>query len=136
MRKLSLLLTGLLLVTTILAACDSGTPDDAGTVVSKYLQAVKEGRFSDAYKLLTPDSQAKITAEEYAKRMADSQTSAGITDTRIVSVGQPITTNNQASVPYSVEITLKDGSKNTQFESALLLRQGNNWLLVWPFPTN
>jgi len=125
----------ILIVVTVLAACDSGTPADPATVVTNYLQATKEGRYGDAYKLLTADSQAQISAEEYASRVDKVRHDAKIRDMANIKVQAANIANNQATVPYSADITLEDGSTTTLFESLKLLRQGNNWLIIWPPPS-
>jgi ABC-type glycerol-3-phosphate transport system substrate-binding protein len=135
LRKLLSLFAIIMAVAVILAACDSGTPADPATVVTNYLQATKEGRYSDAYKLLTADSQAQITAEEYARRVDKVRQDAKIRDMTNIKVQAANIANNQATVPYSADVTLEDGSTTTLFESLKLLRQGNNWLIIWPPPS-
>ncbi len=135
LRKLLCILAIILTAVTILAACDSSTPDDPATVATNYLQATKEGRYSDAYKLLTADSQAQVTAEEYTRRVDKARQDAKIKDMTNIKVGAANIANNQATVPYSTDVTLTDGSTTTQFESLKLLRQGNNWVIIWPPPS-
>ena len=135
MRKSTLLFITLLAFTIALAACDSSTPNDPATVVTNYLQATKEGRYSDAYQLLTADSQAQISAEEYARRVDKARQDAKIKDMSNIKVSAANIANNQATVPYSADVTLTDGSTTTLFESLKLLRQGNNWLIIWPPPS-
>lgn len=132
MRRLSALLIVLLII-TVAAACETATtPEDPQTVATKYLQATVEGRYGDAYKLLSADSQAQVSSEEYTRRMERTRKDAKIRDLLNLNVQKANTANNLATVPYSVDITLEDGSSSTLFESLRLLRQGNNWLVIWP----
>ncbi len=135
MRKLLYIFAIMLTSITILAACDSSTPTDPATVVTNYLQATKEGRYNDAYALLTADSQAQVTAEDYARRVDKARQDAKIKDMNNIKVGAANIANNQATVPYSTDVTLTDGNTTTLFESLKLLRQGNNWLIIWPPPS-
>ncbi|GEM_PF-1228190 len=135
MRK-TLLLVGLLLFSLSVAACDSGTPtDEPPTVVSKFLQAQKEERYNDAYTLISEDSRSKLTADAFSGRLKQARMAAKIKDIAVLKVSdRPIIAGSRAAVSYSIELTLEDGSKTAQNETAVLLRQANNWLIVWPPP--
>lgn len=135
MRRFSFLFLCLMAAMTVISACDSSTPDDPATVATNYLQATKEARYADAYKLLTADSQAQVTAEDYARRVDKVRQDAKIKDMSNIKVLAANIANNIATVPYSVDVTLDDGSTTTQFESLKLLRQGNSWLIIWPPPS-
>ena len=126
------LVTGLLIAfSLLLSACsDNVLPAD---IAQKYLELVRDNNFSQAYDLLSSDSQLKISRSAFADRMNRAKLDAAITRTDILKVNRdPVTVDKRASVTYQLEISLQSGQKLSLYEAMVLLQQENGWRVVWP----
>jgi hypothetical protein len=121
----------LLVASLLLNACsDNQLPADIG---QRYLELVRDNSFSQAYDLLSADSQLKISRNEFADRLNRARQDAAIVRTTIVKVNRdPVIVGKRASVTYQLEVTLQSGQTLPLFESMVLLQQENGWRVVWP----
>ncbi len=123
---LLLIITGLLL-----GGCsDNLQPSEVG---QRYLEMIRDSTFSQAYDLLSSDSQLKVSRAEFTDRMNRAKQDAQISKTDILKVNRdPIIVNKRASVTYQAELTLQSGQKLSLFEAIVLLQQDSGWRVVWP----
>jgi hypothetical protein len=127
-----LALVGIILLFSLgLAGCsDSLQPPD---VAQRYLELVRDNNFSQAYDLLSADSQLKVSRNEFSDRLNRAKLEAAIVRTDLVKVNRdPVIVGKRASVTYQVEVTLQSGQKLTLFEALVLLQQDAGWRVVWP----
>jgi hypothetical protein len=130
--KMKLFLVGLALpISLFLTACsDNLQPAD---VAQRYLDFIRTGTYTQAYDMLTSDSQLKISRSEYIDRLNRARQDAGITGPTLVKVNRdPVIVGKRASVSYELEITLQSGQKLPLFEALVLLQQDSGWRVVWP----
>ena len=115
----------------ILTACsDNLAPAD---VAQRYLELVRDSSYSQAYDLLSADSQLKISRNEFVDRMGRARLDATVVRTVIQKVNRdPVIVGKRASVTYQLEVTLQSGQKLPLYESMVLLQQDNGWRIIWP----
>lgn len=127
-RLLALLIC--MLLPLVLTACaDSVPPAD---IARRYLGYVRDNGFSQAYDLLTADSQLKVSRSQFVDRLNRAHQEAGIIKTDLVKVLDPNIVGKRASVAYQLEVTLQSGQKLSLYESMVLLQQDMGWRVVWP----
>jgi hypothetical protein len=99
-----------------------------------FLQALEKQEFSQAYELLSADLQASLPAEKFNEMMKGAWAESGVAGLHVESVQQEILGigGNRASVPYSVSVTSADGEKTVMFNSLTLVKQDDQWRVVWP----
>ena len=127
-----LALVGIILLFSLgLAGCsDNLQPPD---VAQRYMELVRDNNFSQAYDLLSADSQLKVSRNEFSDRLNRAKLEAAIVRTDLVKVNRdPVIVGKRASVTYQVEVTLQSGQKLTLFEALVLLQQDAGWRVVWP----
>jgi hypothetical protein len=121
----------LLLISVGLVGCsDDLLPAD---IAQRYLELVRDSSFSQAYDLLSTDSQLKISRNEFTDRLNRAKVEASISRTEILKVNRdPVIVGKRASVTYQIEVTLQSGQKLPLFEALVLLQQDGGWRIVWP----
>ncbi|MEI6043175.1 MAG: NTF2-like N-terminal transpeptidase domain-containing protein [Chloroflexota bacterium] len=121
----------LLLVSWLLVGCsDNLLPAD---IAQRYLELVRDSSFSQAYDLLSTDSQLKISRNEFVDRLNRAKLEASISRTEILKVNRdPVIVGQRASVTYQIEVTIYSGQKMPLFEALVLLQQEGGWRIVWP----
>lgn len=121
----------LLPVLLLLTACsDNLLPAD---VAQRYLELVRDNSYSQAYDLLSADSQLKISRNEFVDRLNRAKTDATIVRTLIQKVNRdPVIVGKRASVTYQLEVTLQSGQKMPLYEAMVLLQQEGGWRVIWP----
>ncbi len=129
--RLRLCLALMLLLSSLLSACgDNLLPAD---VAQRYLELTRDNAFSQAYELLSSDSQLKISKADFADRLNRAKVDATITRTDIIKVNRdPVIVGKRASVTYQVEVTLQTNQKLSLYEAMVLLQQDSGWRIVWP----
>ena len=127
-----LVLVGVILLVILgLTGCsDNLQPSD---VAQRYLELVRDNNFSQAYDLLSADSQLKVSRNEFSDRLNRAKLESAIVRTDLVKVNRdPVIVGKRASVTYQVEVTLQSGQKLSLFEALVLLQQDAGWRVVWP----
>ncbi len=128
--KISALFILVILAGLLTACADSLTPSD---VAQKYLEAVRDANYGNAYDFLTSDSQLKIGKADFIDRLARAKTDSNILKTEVVKIAKDATTvGKRASITYQLEVTLQNGQKLSLFESLVLLQQESGWRIIWP----
>ena len=119
------------LLPVLLVACADNT-GTASDVAHRYLDDMRTANFSDAYDLLSADSQLKISRSQYVDRLNRARQEAGITSNDVVRVEDPSVAGKRASVAYQLEVGLQNGQKLSLYESMILLQQDSGWRVIWP----
>jgi hypothetical protein len=124
----------LLLVLAVgLTGCTTNDNLQPADVLQRYLEAVRDGRYAQAYDFLTADSQLKITRADFSDRQARAKADATITEIKIVRVNREASiVGSRASVTYQLELSLQNGQKLPLYEAAVLLKQESGWRIIWP----
>jgi NTF2-like N-terminal transpeptidase domain len=127
------LLAVLCLLGFLLTGCTANDNLLPADVLQRYLEAVRDSRYSQAYDYLTADSKLKITAGDFSDRQNRAKLDAGISEIKIVQVNREASiVGNRASVTYQLEVTLQNGQKLPLYEAAVLLKQESGWRIIWP----
>jgi hypothetical protein len=130
MMRLFLVLILLLTSLSLVGCSDDLLPAD---IAQHYLELVRDSSFSQAYDLLSTDSQLKISRNEFTDRLNRAKIEASISRTEILKVNRdPVIVGKRASVTYQIEVTLQSGQKLPLFEALVLLQQDGGWRIVWP----
>jgi len=131
------IVSGLLLIAVLagmLVACESKTTaSDPKVVAESYLQYMSERNYAEAYKLLSADTQATVTATDFQKMVEDAWQSAGITAFGVKETREAILAESgyRASVPYQATLTTQGGATDV-YNALSLVLQDNQWRVVWP----
>lgn len=131
------IVSGLLLIAAlavILAACGpEPAAADPKAAADAYLKHMSERNYAEAYKLLSADTQATITAGDFQKMVEDAWQSAGITAFQVKEVKEAILSESgyRASVPYQATLTTSAGSTDV-YNALSLVLQENQWRVIWP----
>ena len=133
MRKTAVWVFLIVLLAVALAACGE-PPLTAKETAEAFLQALEGQEFPHAYELLSADLQASIPAERFNDMVKGAWAESGVAGFRVESVQQEIlfVGGNRASVPYSVSVTTADGATNVMFNALTLVKQDEQWRVVWP----
>ncbi len=138
MRRIFL---GLMLVALLggLVACSGKSVAlDEKQTAETFLNHMAAREFSDAYNLLSADSQATIgTAEDFKTMMDTAWANAGITGFQLNTVQEaiPSSSGTRASVPYSATLTSQDGGATPStpvFNALSLVKENGQWYVIWP----
>ncbi len=99
-----------------------------------FLRAMEARDFVAAYNLLSADSQATVTAEEFKAMLEKAWSDAGIAGFRVESVQAEVlsATGTRASVPYSATLTKTSGESAVVYNALSLVRQDEQWRVIWP----
>jgi hypothetical protein len=121
------------LLTVLLAACGEPALGPKETAES-FLTAMEARSFLDAYQLLSADSQATVTPEEFKQMLDNAWDSTGVAGFHVESVQEPIisTSQTRASVPYSASLTTSDGDSIVVYNALSLVYQNEHWYVIWP----
>jgi cell division protein FtsI/penicillin-binding protein 2/predicted small lipoprotein YifL len=136
-------LAALVILSLLLSACGAGGPaalptavvsvntaPDAESAARTYLEAWNTGNYTAMYEMLTSESKAAITSEDFVARYAmvatqtnlfrvDYEILQSLTNTRDAQVGYRVTLNSAVIGPVT-----RDTSMNLQLE-------GDQWRIVW-----
>jgi hypothetical protein len=136
MRKLVGWLALIAFLVAALAACGEPTLDEKGTAEA-FLKAMESRDFLAAHELLSADSQATISSEEFKNMLDKAWESAGISGFELISVQDPVlsTTGTRASVPYSAKLITNDGESVVVYNALSIVEQDGHWRVIWP-PTH
>jgi hypothetical protein len=149
MRKIITGLFVLAVLLGVLAAC-GGTPSvpaDPKSAAEAFLQgmanaiAVRDDpekykqACADIYKLLSADTQATITQEQFQTMLTTSWTGAGISGFQVkpedVKDAIQSKSGSRASVPYKATLTTTQGATDV-YNALSLVKENEQWLVVWP----
>jgi len=143
------IVTGLVLVALLvgaLGACgEEPTPVDPKVTAELFLngmvkaisvrqtQADYEAACQELYNLLSADTQATVTLEDFQEMLKNSWNSAGVTAFEIVNVQDAIKSRSgsRASVPYQAMLTTRDATTEV-FNALSLVLQDGQWRVIWP----
>ena len=131
MRKMFGWLVLIALLAVSLAACGEPALGPKETAAS-FLDAMENRSFIDAYALLSADSQATVTQEEFKTMLDGAWADAGIAGFKIESVQDAIVSGHRASVPYSANLTNNKGDSTVIYNALSLVRQDEQWFVIWP----
>jgi uncharacterized lipoprotein len=130
-------LRGLLLfalLVSVLAACGAQQPLGPKDTADAYLRAMAAQDYAAAYKLLSPDSQASVTVEDYQKMLTAAWKDAKVTEIQVKSVQDEVLARNgnRASVPYSIAMKTEDGATTDVYNALSLVLVNGQWGVIWP----
>ena len=130
-------LRGLLLfalLVSLLAACGPQQPLGAKETADAYLRAMAARDYAAAHKLLSPDSQASVTAEDYEKMLTAASKDARISEVQINSVQDAVLSRNgfRATVSYSIALKTEDGATTDVYNALSLVLVNGQWGVIWP----
>jgi len=127
---------GLLLIALLVGLLAACGPQALGPeeTASAFLQAMANQEFAEAHKLLSPDSQASVTAEDFQRMLTDSWKSSDISAIQVKSVEKVVLSHSgtRASVPYEITITTTDGETADIFNALSLVFHNGQWGVIWP----
>jgi hypothetical protein len=125
----------LALLVGVLAACGGQTPvpTDPKVTAEAFLKAMGERKDADAYKLLSADTQATVSEDDFKKMLDDAWTSAGISGFQVKTVQEAVLSKSgsRASVPYQATLTTAQGGTDV-FNALSLVLQNGQWRVIWP----
>lgn len=102
-------------------------------MLQRYLEAIRDSSYSQAWDLLSADSQLKISRADFGDRQNRARQDAGISKIDIIKVNREASiVGSRASVTYQLEVGLQNGQKLNLYEAAVLLKQESGWRIVWP----
>jgi len=134
MRRIVTGLVLLALLVGVLAAC-GGQPAvaDPQLTAKAFLQAMSARNDADAYKLLSADTQATVSQDDFTTMLNDAWTSAGISAFQIKVVKEAVLSKgaSRASVPYQATLTTPQGTTDV-FNALSLVLQSGQWRVIWP----
>jgi|GEM_PF-1766773 len=136
------IVTGLVLVALligVLGACggDKPTATDPKVVAENFIKAMGDHENAEAYKtayaLLSADTQATVSLEDFEKMLRDSWADAGITAFELQEAQEAILSKSgsRASVPYRATLTTREGTTDVYNALSLVLQDGQ-WRVIWP----
>jgi hypothetical protein len=135
------IVTGLVLVALligVLGACGpEPTVTDPKIVAENFLKAMGDHEppeaYQTAYDLLSADTQATVSLEDFEKMVRDAWTDAGITAFEVKAVQEAILSKsgNRASVPYQASLTTREATTEVYNALSLVLQDGQ-WRVIWP----
>ena len=130
------MITGLVLVAlvgVILACGDQPAPSDPKTTAEAFLKAMGERNYTEAHKLLSADTQATVSPEDFQKMLEDAWTNAGISGFQLVAAKEAVLSKSgtRASVPYQATLTTLEGT-TTVYNALSLVLQSGQWRVIWP----
>lgn len=117
----------------VLAACGPAPLGPKETAI-KWLQAMEQRDTVTAWSLLSLDTQATISSEEFAAMIEEAWTETKLVSFKVKAVQEPILFRNgtRASVPYAATITTQDGTPTDVYNALSLVRQNEQWRVIWP----
>lgn len=117
----------------VLAACGPAPLGPKETAI-KWLQAMEQRDTVTAWNLLSLDTQATISSEEFAAMIEETWKETKIVSFKVKAVQEPILFRNgtRASVPYAATITTQDGTPTDVYNALSLVRQNEQWRVIWP----
>ena len=134
MRRIVTGLVLLALLSSVLLAC-GGTPApvDPKATAEAFLKAMGERNYAEAHKLLSADTQATVSVEDFQKMLDDAWTNAGISgfQTKLVKEAILSKSGTRASVPYQATLTTQEGTTEVYNALSLVLQDGQ-WRVIWP----
>ena len=134
MRRIVTGLVLLALLVGVLAAC-GGQPTvaDPQLTAKAFLQAMSDRKDADAYKLLSADTRATVSEEDFKKMVDEAWASAGISGFQVKDVKPAILSKSgsRASVPYQATLTTQQGTTDV-FNALSLVKQNDQWQVIWP----
>ncbi len=136
MRKV---IWGLILVVLLaggLLAC-GGTPQkslSAKETAEAFLKAMEERDWATAYSLLSPDSRATVTADDFQRMVDQAWKNTHIAGFHVESVQEAVLTasGTRASVPYAASLTTADGARTVVYNALSLVKVNERWGVIWP----
>lgn len=136
MRKAIWRLVWVILLAGALAAC-GGAPQkslNAKETAEAFLKAMEERDWATAYSLLSPDSQATVTADKFQMIVDQAWKDAKIAGFHVESVQEAVLTasGTRASVPYAASLTTADGAKTVVYNALSLVKVSGRWGVIWP----
>ena len=134
MRSIVTGLVLLALLVGVLAACGGQpAPTDPKVTAEAFLKAMSDRKDADAWKLLSADTQATVSEEDFTKMLDDAWTSAGISKFQVEAVQEAVLSKSQsrASVPYQATLTTQQGTTDV-FNALSLVLQSGQWRVIWP----
>lgn len=135
------IVTGLVLLALlvgVLGACGGEpTVTDPKIVAENFLQALGDHENTEAYKtaydLLSADTQATVSLEDFEKMVRDAWADAGITAFELKAAQEAILSRSgsRASVPYEATLTTREATTDV-FNALSLVLQDGQWRVIWP----
>ncbi len=136
-------LSGLFLIVLllgVLAACgpqQTLTPEETASQFLEAIAGSKEDptRLEAAYNLLSPDSRATISSEDFASVISTAWADAKITQLSIKSIQDTAVLSSggtRASIAYSITMTTEDGVTTDVYNALSLVKVDGTWGVVWP----
>ena len=134
MRRMVTGLVLLALLLGVLASCGE-TPAvvDPKVTAEAFLKTMGERNYAECYKLLSADTQATVSAEDFQKMLETAWTDAGITGFQTKTVKDAVLSKSgtRASVPYQATLTTREGTTDVYNALSLVLQSGQ-WRVIWP----
>lgn len=126
-----------LILITLLAAVLGGCGEPALSpeeTAQTFLEAMQNWDYLAAYDLLSADSKATISSEDFQAMVENAQADADIAGMQVESVQPAIlySSGTRASVPYSAILTSTNGETTTVFNALTLVNQDDHWRVIWP----